>query len=210
MNTVPARRADPETDTDMLALLRLIAHASTRAMRTGTFPDDAPLDARGLAEAAAPRKWRESIAGALVLCSPARCAQQTAYALGLHADIDAMLRDVDYGRWRGRRLQDLGRDHPIELDAWIRDPSASPHGGESFDEAMRRAGSWLNRLPHDRDIVAITHAPIVRAVIANVLRADARAVSGIDIAPMSCTTFAGSPDGWTLIADDGSQDGRFG
>ncbi|AIO35734.1 histidine phosphatase super family protein [Burkholderia cenocepacia] len=192
----------------MPALLRLIAHASTRAMRTGTFPDDDPLDARGLAEAAAHRERRAGIADARVLCSPARCARQTADALGLHPDIDAMLREVDYGRWRGRRLQDLGRDCPNELRAWIRDPSASPHGGESFDEAMRRAGAWLNRLPHERDIVAITHATVVRAVIANVLRADARTVSGIDIAPLSCTTFARTPEGWMPIADDDRRDRR--
>lgn len=210
MKTMPARGAHPETDTDMPALLRLIAHASTRAMRTGTFPDDDPLDARGLAEAAARREWREGIAGARVLCSPARCAQQTANALGQQPELDAMLREVDYGCWRGKRLQDLARDRPVELRAWLRDPCASPHGGESFDDAMRRAGAWLNRLPRDRDIVAITHASIVRAVIANVLRADARTVSGIDIAPLSCTRFAGSADGWTLIADDGRHDRRVG
>ena len=40
------------------------------------------------------------------LCSPARCAVQTANALGLHADIDDALRDIDYGNWRGKRLHD--------------------------------------------------------------------------------------------------------
>ncbi|NTY36422.1 histidine phosphatase family protein [Burkholderia diffusa] len=187
---------------NMHASLRLIAHASTRAMRTGTFPDDDPLDARGLADAAALRNRWAGDADALVLCSPACCARQTADALGLLADIDDALRDIDYGNWRGKRLHDLARDLPDELGAWIADPSASPHGGESFEAAARRVGVWLNALPPGRDIVAITHAAIVRAAVAHVLRMDPDAATRIDVAPLSCMTFVASPHGWTLIASD--------
>ncbi|VBB15075.1 histidine phosphatase family protein [Burkholderia stabilis] len=180
------------------ASLRLIAHASTRAMRTGTFPDDDPLDARGLAEAAALRDRWTHAAGALVRCSPARCARQTADALGLHAEADDALRDIDYRNWRGKRLHDLARDVPDALGAWIGDPSASPHGGESFEAAARRVGAWLNALPPGRDVVAITHAPIVRAAVAHVMRMDLDAAARIDVAPLSCTMFVASPHGWTL------------
>ncbi|MCA8239418.1 histidine phosphatase family protein [Burkholderia sp. AU32262] len=188
------------------ASLRLIAHASTRAMRTGTFPDDDPLDALGLAEAAALRGRWMGVAGSLVLCSPARCARQTADALGLHADIDDALRDLDYGNWRGKRLHDLARDLPDELAAWIGSPSASPHRGESFDAAAHRVGTWLAALPRDHDVVAITHAPIVRAAIAHVLRMDREAAARLDVAPLSCTTFVASPGGWTLVATDDVHD----
>ncbi|MDR0242091.1 MAG: histidine phosphatase family protein [Burkholderia sp.] len=184
------------------ASLRLIAHASTRAMRTGTFPDDDPLDAHGLAEAAALRDRWAGVSGSLALCSPACCARQTADALGLHADVDDALRDIDYGNWRGRRLHDLARDLPDALGAWIGDPSASPHGGESFEAARRRVGTWLNALPLDRDIVAVTHAPIVRAAVTHVLRMDSKAATRIDIAPLSCTTLVASPNGWMLSEED--------
>ncbi|WP_175824051.1 histidine phosphatase family protein [Burkholderia sp. BCC0419] len=184
------------------ASLRLIAHASTRAMRSGTFPDDDPLDAHGLAEAAALRGRWTGVAGSLVLCSPARCARQTADALGLHADIDDALRDIDYGNWRGKRLHDLARNLPDELAAWIGTPSASPHRGESFDAAAHRVGAWLSTLQPDRDVVAITHAPIVRAAIAHVRRMDPGAAMRLDVAPLSCTTFVASPAGWTLAATD--------
>ncbi|WP_175808841.1 histidine phosphatase family protein [Burkholderia cenocepacia] len=184
------------------ASLRLIAHASTRAMRTGTFPDDDPLDAHGLAEAAALRGRWTAAAGSLVLCSPARCARQTADALGLHADIDDALRDIDYGHWRGKRLHDLARDLPDELAAWLGTPSASPHHGESFDAAAHRIGTWLNVLPPDRDVIAITHAPIVRAAIAHMLRIAPEAAARLDVAPLSCTTFVASPAGWTSATTD--------
>ncbi|MET3822541.1 broad specificity phosphatase PhoE [Burkholderia sp. PvR073] len=188
------------------ALLRLIAHAPTRAMRAGAFPADDPLDAPGLAEAAALRGRFAGAPGAIVLCSPARCAQQTADALGLRAGIDDSLRDVDYGHWHGKRLHDLARDLPDELGAWIDDPAASPHGGESFEDVARRVGAWLNALPRRRDIVAITHAAIVRAAIAHVRRMDAKAATRIDVAPLSCTVFAASGEGWTSITDDVRRD----
>ncbi|MGU8078775.1 histidine phosphatase family protein [Burkholderia pyrrocinia] len=191
---------------NMHASLRLIAHASTRAMRTGAFPDDDPLDAHGLADAAALRARWTGVAGSLVLCSPACCARQTADALGLHADVDDALRDIDYGNWRGKRLHDLARDLPDELGAWIADPSASPHGGESFDAAVRRVGVWLNALPPGRDIVAITHAAIVRAAVAHALRMDPDAAARIDVAPLSCTTFVASPHGWALMTNDDRRD----
>ncbi|RQR28996.1 histidine phosphatase family protein [Burkholderia sp. Bp9142] len=188
------------------ASLRMIAHAPTRAMRTGAFPADDPLDARGLVDAAALRESFEGGRDAIVLCSPARCAQQTADALGLRAGIDDALRDVDYANWRGKRLHDLARDLPDELGAWIDDPSASPHGGESFEDVARRVGAWLNALPRGRDIVAITHATIVRAAIAHVRRMDTKAVTRIEVAPLSCTVFTASRDGWTLPADDVRRD----
>ncbi|UEP24156.1 histidine phosphatase family protein [Burkholderia ambifaria] len=188
------------------ASLRLIAHAPTRAMRIGAFPADDPLDARGLAAAAALRERFAGAPGAIVLCSPAPCARQTADALGLRAAIDDALRDVDYGHWHGKRLHDLAREVPDELGAWLDDPAASPHGGESFEDVARRVGAWLNALPRNRDIVAITHAAIVRAAIAHVRRMDAKAATRIDVAPLSCTVFAASGDGWTSIADDVRRD----
>ena len=76
--------------------------------------------------------------GALVLCSPARCAVQTANALGLHADIDDALRDIDYGNWRGKRLHDLARDLPAELGAWIGDP---PRRRTAANRSMQRCAA---------------------------------------------------------------------
>ncbi|WP_175718992.1 histidine phosphatase family protein [Burkholderia anthina] len=188
------------------ASLRLIAHASTRALRTGTFPDDDPLDARGVADAASVRERIAGSTNAIALSSPARCARQTAAALGLRARLDDALRDIDYGRWRGKRLHDLARDLPDELGAWLGEPRASPHGGESFADVACRVGAWLDGLPPDRDVVAITHAAIVRAAIAHARRMEPQAAMRIDVAPLSCTIFVRSRDGWTLTTDDEGRD----
>jgi broad specificity phosphatase PhoE len=169
-------------------------------MRVGRFPDDDPLDARGLAEVAATCRQWAGTPDSMVLCSPARCAQQTATALGLCASVDVALRDADYGSWRGKSLRDLARDMPAALGTWMNDPSASPHGGDSFEDVLRRVGTWLDHLKLHESIVAITHSAVVRAAIVHALGAGPRAMSRIEVAPLSFAELKLSSAGWKLMA----------
>ncbi|CAB3767905.1 LysR family transcriptional regulator [Burkholderia paludis] len=68
--------------------------------------------------------------------------------------------------------------------------------------ASRRIGAWMDALRHGSDIVAITHAAIVRAAVAHELRMDSGAAVRIDVAPLSCMMLVATPHGWTLIHDD--------
>ncbi|WP_027801797.1 histidine phosphatase family protein [Paraburkholderia dilworthii] len=186
--------------------LLLISHAPTAAMRAGRFPADDPLDARGLGEAQAART-RISIADDVTaFVSPAVCARETAVALGLAAKVDPALADVDYGEWRGQRLHDLAAQTPDGLTAWTRDPHAAPHGGESFTQVIKRIGEWLSALNvapdpalgHVRNVVAITHAPLVRAAIVHVLGASPEIFPRIEIAPLAVVELQHSRQrGWT-------------
>ncbi|AXL50421.1 phosphoglycerate mutase [Paraburkholderia caffeinilytica] len=133
--------------------LLLISHASTAAMRAGRFPADDPLDARGLAEASAARARLSIPDDAAVFVSPAVCARDTATALGIGAaalgqgaSVEAGLADMDYGLWHGRRLADLAAEAPQDLSGWTHDPDAAAHGGESFNQVVKRVGRWLDAL----------------------------------------------------------------
>jgi len=179
--------------------LLLISHAPTAAMRAGRFPADDPLDARGLAEAQAAQARLSHLSHlaafneAPAFVSPAVCARDTASALGLNAKVDAALADIDYGNWTGRRLADLAAQTPTELSAWMRDPDAAPHGGESFSQAVKRIGDWLDALDvalHDepgnaRDVIAVTHAAIIRAAVIHALSASSAIFPRIEIAPLT-------------------------
>ncbi|CAB3727671.1 histidine phosphatase family protein [Paraburkholderia rhynchosiae] len=186
--------------------LLLVSHASTAALRTGRIPADDPLDARGLAEAQAARA-RLSFAGdATAFVSPAVCARETALALGLTATVDAALADIDCGDWQGQRLADLAAHTPGDLAAWTHDPEAAPHGGEPFTQAQQRIGEWLDALDvapdramaHTREVVAITHAPLIRAALVHVLGAPSAIFPRIEIAPLTVVEFQRSPlRGWT-------------
>ncbi|SEJ04816.1 histidine phosphatase family protein [Paraburkholderia diazotrophica] len=183
----------------MRTRLLLISHPATAAQRKGAFPADEPLDARGIAEAARFRMSNDALLNAVdtALSSPAACALETARALGLDAAIAPDLADIDYGRWRGRRLSELANEKPEALAAWSRDPSAAPHGGESFDALMLRVGRWLDAFDRDGTALAITHAPVIRAALLHVLRAPSDAFSRIEIAPLSIVELQRGERGWT-------------
>ena len=189
--------------------LLLISHASTAAMRAGRFPADDPLDARGLAEAAAARARLSIPDDAAVFVSPAVCARDTASALGLGAaaSVDERLADMDYGRWHGRRLADLAVEAPHDLAAWTHDPDAAAHGGESFSQLVKRVGQWLDALNgalsedvipgNTHNVVAVTHAPVIRAAIVHALGASPGVFPHIEIAPLSMVELRRSRRGWT-------------
>jgi broad specificity phosphatase PhoE len=185
--------------------LLLVSHASTAAQRAGRFPADDPLDARGLAEAQAARTRLEIADDAAAFVSPAVCARDTAAALGLAASVDTGLADMNYGTWQGRRLADLAAEAPRDLAAWTRDPDAAPHGGESFSQLVKRVGEWLDALDgakdrasnHARDVIAVTHAPVLRAAIVYALGASPAVFPRIEIAPLSMIELRRSSRGWT-------------
>lgn len=176
-----------------LLRLTLVCQAATEATRRAAFPDDEPIEAGGLRRAAAvaaelprhPRVW----------VSPARAAGETMAALQLQGVVVAALGDCDYGAWRGIGLEAVP---PDGLAAWLSDPDAAPHGGESLTALFARVAEWLETDLGDGPVVAVTHAAVVRAAILHVLEARASAFWRIDVAPLSLVRLQRSGGRWTL------------
>ncbi|PXW25607.1 histidine phosphatase family protein [Paraburkholderia caballeronis] len=178
--------------------LCLLAHPATAAMRSGRFPDDDPLDPRGLEEAAGFARGFRLRARTTVLRSPAACARQTADACGVDAATEAALADVDYGTWRGRAIKDVAA---TEIDAWLCDPRFAAHGGESLADVAVRVGAWLDGLnASGDDMLAITHAAVIRAAVAHALGAPDHAMFRIEVAPLARVVLTRSARGWVWSA----------
>ena len=183
----------------MTARLILICHASTDAMHKLAFPDDEPLNARGRAQAA-------KLAGSLPRADrcwsgPELRARQTAEALGLNAEIQPLLRDCNYANWRGRTLDDLHAREPDAVAAWLGDPAATPHGGESLLALMERVAAWLDgEQTHHQQSIVVTHAAIIRAAIVHAIAAPPHSFWRIDVAPLSCTRLSGNGGRWNLVS----------
>jgi broad specificity phosphatase PhoE len=181
------------------ARLDLLAHGATAATRAGRFPDDEGLEGSAVAAAEALRPQLRSYA--CVLTAPSRAAQETAAALGLRAGVEPALEDCDYGRWRGREAADVAAREPGGFAAWLGDPAAVPHGGESLLALIERAGVWLAQsLARDGATLAITHASVIRAAIVSALGANASAYWRIDVAPLSIARLSGRDGRWNLVA----------
>ncbi|CCD39598.1 Probable phosphoglycerate mutase [Candidatus Paraburkholderia kirkii UZHbot1] len=46
-------------------------------------------------------------------------------------DIDPAFDDIDYGRWSGHSIREIGEKEPENIATWLADPYSHPHGGES-------------------------------------------------------------------------------
>jgi broad specificity phosphatase PhoE len=183
----------------MTARLDLLAHGPSAATRAGRFPDEEALEASAVCAL-------EALSGGLrpyarALTAPARAARETAQALGFDAVVEIALRDCDYGRWRGLASKDVARREPDAFAAWLGDPAAAPHGGESLASLIERIGVWLTQSSaRDGVTLAVTHASVVRAAIVNALGAGSSAFWRIDVAPLSLARLSGQDGRWNVMA----------
>jgi len=181
--------------------LSLVTHGMTEAMAAGRFPADEPLNALGRSQcASSAEQTHESPAhrraGDLCVCSPEERTRQTAELLGLDAQVEPRLSDLDCGRWRGELPIGLRSGELAEL---LADPGARPHGGESVVALTERVRGWLGDVSRSPGrITAVTHPAIVRAAVLVALDAPPKSFWRIDVEPVSRTVLHFRDGGWTL------------
>jgi broad specificity phosphatase PhoE len=180
------------------ARILLVRHAPTPATRRHAFPCDEPLDDRG-------REAAARLAGHLgadrVVSSPALRCRETAAAVGLAAPVlDPRWAELDFGRWAGRTLDEVASSDPAGLEAWLRDPSVAPPGGESLPAVRERVTAAMTELAAGGGTtVVVTSGGPVKIAVLTALAAPSASLWNVDVAPCSVTTLHARPDGgWTL------------
>jgi broad specificity phosphatase PhoE len=177
--------------------LLLVRHAPTSATRTSAFPADEPLDDLG-------REQASGLASALprrceVVTSPARRCRQTAEAAGLEARADDAIAECDFGSWAGRSLADVNDAEPDAVRAWMLDPDARPHGGESLAMFCARIARWLDAQAElEGRLAAITHGEVIKAALVHALGAPLLAFWRIAAAPLAITELHAHGGRWTV------------
>lgn len=177
-----------------VARLTLVSHGMTDAMVDGRFPADEPLNAIGCRQVEA----MGGAAGAASrrLCGPERRTRQTAKLLGLQAEIELGLADLDCGRWRGEALSAVPAG---EIEVWLGQPGAAPHGGESIVDLISRVSRWLETLTaNPLRTVAVTHPAVIRAAIVAALDVDPASFWRIDVEPVGRVVLHFRGGRWTL------------
>jgi broad specificity phosphatase PhoE len=183
----------------MTSRLTLISHGSTDALRKAAFAADEPLDQFGRADAAALAGHLPRGEGSWT--SPELRTRQTAEALQLDAISLPELRDCDYGAWKGQTFDAVLTREPEAVATWLRDPAATPHGGESLQSLMERVARWLDgEKAMNRHAILVTHATIIRAAVIHAIEAAPESFWRIDIAPLSITRLSGREGRWNLTS----------
>ncbi|MGR4880784.1 histidine phosphatase family protein [Streptomyces sp. LARHCF249] len=181
----------------MTVRLTLISPATSEALREVRFDDESPLDPAGLARAEAAAA--ATVPAARAYTSPSLRCRQTAQALGLRPEPSADLAGCAMGRWRGRTLDAVAAAEEEAVAAWLTDPAAAPHGGESLREVRLRVGAWLDTLP-DRSghITAVAEPDVIRAAVVHALAAADETFWRIDVRPLTATHLTGRAHRWNL------------
>ncbi|OOV89944.1 histidine phosphatase family protein [Pseudomonas sp. MF4836] len=164
--------------------LTLICHARTVAQKRACFPLDEPLelDWQALAGSRAALFKRPP----RLLSAPELRARQSAGLYGAEPQIVSALRDCDMGDWAGVALDHLQQHQPQALQAWLADPQAAPHGGESVAQLCERVAAWLDSVSQSPGhVLAVTHPLLIRAALLQVMQCPLASFNHIDVEPLS-------------------------
>ncbi len=166
-----------------MATVLLLRHGRTTANADGTLAGDrpVPLDALGLAQAAAAGERLRTLPLGAVVTSPVhRCRQMTDAVLGARgggtAEIDERLAEAAYGDWTGEPLKKLARE-PLWKVVQQHPSAAVFPGGESMAGRAARGVSavrdWDRRVAaeHGPDALwlACSHGDVIKAIVADAL-----------------------------------------
>ncbi|MEV6176579.1 histidine phosphatase family protein [Streptomyces sp. NPDC052016] len=188
----------------MALRVTFVAAARSSPLLAERFDDDRPMDQAGWDEVLRVAGELLPLAAAdLRYCSPTPRSRATGDALGYAPLVQLALRDCDMGRWRGLTLGEAMAREPEAVDAWLADPRATPHGGESLLAFISRVGGWLETRPPEDGcrIVAVAEPSVIRAALVYALKAPPSTYWNIDVRPLSTTTVTGRSGRWNLRLD---------
>jgi probable phosphoglycerate mutase len=140
-----------------------------------------------------------------------RCLETAAYVADTHQLALIQLEEVGevrYGDWEGQKVKKLARKPEWRMVQFFPSRFRFP-GGESLRDVQARAVQALEMLSqqHDKEtIVVVSHADVIRLVLAHYLGVHVDLFQRLEISPGSATLLALPADGFVRILrinDDG-------
>jgi len=172
--------------------LTLVASAATPGTQKMMFGDRSDLLDRATIV-----DWPQRMAS--VSSGPEAACVATARQSGREPDVVTALAGLDAGHWSGRSLDDVAGEDPDGLRAWMSDPTAAPHGGESLAALVERVGRYCDERewPPGRHVAVV--APLVaRAAAVHALGAPAEVIFRLDVAPLGRVGLSRQSSRWRL------------
>jgi probable phosphomutase (TIGR03848 family) len=189
-----------------VATIVLVRHATTAATgkRLGGWTD-APLDTRGVAQAKAAARRLADLPIVAVYSSPIVRTLQTARMVAKPHKLRVRKRkglgEVDYGEWTDAALGNLRRRRYWEVVQ--RTPSRAEFpGGETIRGMQARAVDAVETIAaHHGDewVLAISHADVIKAVVAHFVGMPLDAFQRLVVSPGSATVLQLPEDGLPLL-----------
>ena len=185
--------------TTIVDLLRHGEPVGGRAYRGNRIDD--PLSESGWQQM---RSWLDSdVAWQRVVTSPLRrCkdfAEEVATKYNLPIQVVQDLKEVGFGSWEGKSPEEIQSLYPEAYQAFYNDPvKKRPEGAEPLEDFFKRVNdaysAVIAQYPGEH-ILLVTHAGVIRAVVANMLKAPIASMYQlrIDYAGLSRIRYGDSP-----------------
>lgn len=141
--------------------------------------------------------WSHIISSPLIRCRA--FAETLAGKHGISIAIDARLREVGFGDWEGKTPDELKRERLHDYEAFYADPlNNRPSGAEPLEQFIARVtAAYTEIVSHHRGqhILLVTHAGVMRAIIAHILCAGPLGMYRIKVHNAGITRIVSTPDG---------------
>ena len=181
---------------DVSATILLVRHAAHVELdrRLSGRREGVALSEAGRAQAAALGSRLATRGIDRIECSPLERTRDTAAAIATACGLPlpspvAALVEINFGEWSGREIDGFGDDPAWR--AWNeRRATARVPSGESMAEAQARIVAHLRTATAGETVAMVTHADMIRAAVAHVLRLSLDNLLLFDIAPASVTGIA--------------------
>lgn len=190
-----------------MATIVLVRHATTAATgkRLGGWTPGVHLDEAGRGQAERTAALLSGLELAAVYASPLERTQETARIVaqphGLPVQTRRDIGEVDYGEWTDEPLEQL-RGRPLwpviqHTPSRVRFP-----GGESIRGMQSRAVEAVEFLAAEhtgRTVVAVSHADVIKAVLAHFLGMPLDTFQRLHVAPASVSMLHLAPDAAPML-----------
>ncbi len=115
-----------------------------------------------------------------------RCRQTaSAVAPDLPPQVDADLREIDFGQWETRTFAEAAGDDPSLVDRWARFepgfrlPGRGKRGRLSVSRSQLRPSAWSHA--EAQTVLAVTHGGVIRTMICHLLGLEPRHYVAFDV-----------------------------
>jgi alpha-ribazole phosphatase len=124
-----------------------------------------------------------------IVSSPMRRCREFAEELGSRLSLSVAvvndLREVGFGSWEGRTPDEIASAEPEAYESFYRDPVHSrPVGAEPLEQFFQRASRTFTQVVDEhrgQRVLIVSHAGVMRAIIASVLGAGPRSMYRIQV-----------------------------
>ena len=168
--------------------LYFLRHGDTGLQGRYIGSTDAPLSESGIEQVRKTGRVLQEKRIEKIVCSPMLRCRQTLEKLYLPCtcQFNELLKEVDFGRWEGKKFSEIENVDKELVDSWVTEPDIfSFPGGESLVAFRDRIASFKNILENmvEDNILVIAHGGTIRHLLCLLLGLDSDKYLVFDVQP---------------------------